>query len=147
MERLAGVDCSSIATLSASWYMPGDHSFPHHDRAVNADGSRELAFVWQLTKNWQADWGGALYWCGTLSSIVPKFNALSLFKVSNTSDHFVTQVTPNAQGKRLAVSGWWNSPADEKKLSPRKGANIKKLDPEGKVTCFSKFTGDLEPSK
>ena len=37
--------------------------------------------------------------------------ALLLFNVGPDTTHFVTQVSPYAQGKRLAINGWWTGPA------------------------------------
>ena len=31
-------------------------------------------------------------------------------KTGPETSHFVTQVSPYAQGKRLAVNGWWTGP-------------------------------------
>jgi Rps23 Pro-64 3,4-dihydroxylase Tpa1-like proline 4-hydroxylase len=39
---------------------------------------------------------------------------LLLFNVDEHSKHFVTQVAPHAQGKRLAVSGWWYGKLESK---------------------------------
>ena len=41
----------------------------------------------------------------------PVFNTLLLFNVGPESNHFVTHVSPYAQGKRLAINGWWTGPA------------------------------------
>ena len=86
-------------------YLPGDHSLPHRDFG----GNRSVAFVWHLTRQWQSEWGGHLYWCPSGTSIAPLFNCLILFNVAASSLHLVTAVSPYARGKRLAVSGWWTS--------------------------------------
>jgi hypothetical protein len=51
---------------------------------------------------------GAFYWCPKASYMAPAFNTLYLFHVGPESTHFVTQVSPYAQGKRLTINGWWS---------------------------------------
>jgi len=129
VQRLSGRECIGPTQLSASWYLPGDHSLPHDD-AVEVtltfpDGAiidpkirianelfgrmvkRQVAFVWHLAKHWQSEWGGAFFWCPKSLYLPPVFNSLVLFNVGPHSCHFVTEVSPYAQGKRLAVNGWW----------------------------------------
>jgi Rps23 Pro-64 3,4-dihydroxylase Tpa1-like proline 4-hydroxylase/thiol-disulfide isomerase/thioredoxin len=112
MSRLSGRQCTGTAEVSASWYLPGDHSLPHNDIAsVDQQASRQVAFVWHLTKDWRPEWGGALYWCSKGRYLPPAFNTLYLFNVGPDSNHFVTHVSPYARGKRLAVNGWWTGPS------------------------------------
>ena len=132
-QRLSGRECAGPTLFSASWYLPGDHSLPHTDaseltfRARGGSGDatidhkinianelftkakfkRQVAFVWHLAKHWQSEWGGALFWCPKSVYLPPVFNTLVLFNVGPDSYHFVTEVSPYAQGKRLAVNGWW----------------------------------------
>ncbi len=68
---------------------------------------RQLAFVWHLAKDWRSEWGGAFYWVPKASYLPPAFNTLYLFNVGPDSTHFVTHVSPYAQGKRLVINGWW----------------------------------------
>ena len=113
VTRLSGRSCVGPTEVSASWYLPGDHSLPHND-VVATDGAqanRQVAFVWHLSKHWQPEWGGALFWCPKACYLPPVFNTLWLFNVSPESTHFVTHVSPYAQGKRLAINGWWTGPA------------------------------------
>ena len=114
IRRLSQRECLGRTALSGSWYQPGDYSLPHNDLVYHSDERREVAFVWNLTKTWQADWGGEFYWCKKGRSIAPTFNMLLLFNVDEHSKHFVTQVAPHAQGKRLAISGWWYGKSDGK---------------------------------
>ena len=112
IRRLSQRDCLGGTDLSASWYQPGDYSLPHTDLVFHKEEVRQVAFVWNLTRAWQADWGGEFFWCKKSRSIAPTFNTLLLFNVDRYSKHFVTQVAPHAQGKRLAISGWWYGKAD-----------------------------------
>ena len=108
LGNLSGRDCSGEWVGSASWYRPGDFSLPHSDRT----GQRTVAFVWHLSKDWRSDWGGYFYWTQDRLRRAyrpPSFNTLLIFSVDMVSDHFVTQVSPHAESKRLAVSGWWQA--------------------------------------
>ena len=110
--RLSGRTCLGPTSMSASWYLPGDHSLPHTDNVTTGDHYiRQLAFVWHLAKEWRSEWGGAFYWCPKACYMPPAFNTLYLFNVSSESSHFVTQVSPYAVGKRLTINGWWTGPA------------------------------------
>ena len=109
--RLSGRSCPGPAEVSAAWYLPGDHSLPHNDIAPSGPNlSRQFAFVWHLAKDWRPEWGGALFWCSKGCYLPPEFNTLWLFNVGPESTHFVTHVSPYAQGKRLAINGWWTGP-------------------------------------
>jgi hypothetical protein len=104
MSRVSRRDCMGPIEFGASLYLPGDHNLPHRDAGV----ARSMAFVWNLTREWQDDWGGGFFWCPSGTTVVPRFNTLVLFNTSLSSLHFVTLVSPFARGKRLAVSGWWS---------------------------------------
>jgi len=111
VAQLSGRSCPGPAEVYASWYLPGDHSLPHNDVAGSGPNfNRQVAFVWHLAKDWRSEWGGALYWCPKASYLPPVFNTLWLFNVTPESTHFVTHVSPYAQGKRLAINGWWTGP-------------------------------------
>jgi len=119
IQQLSQKDCEGETIFSVSLYLPGDHSLPHNDFLGNKDEYRQVAFVWYLTKDWQPDWGGDFFWCPKSRYISPSFNTLLLFNVRNDSLHFVTHVSPHAQSKRLAISGWWTSKVDSGDRSPR----------------------------
>jgi hypothetical protein len=110
IEQLSARSCSGPATVTASWYQPGDHNLPHNDYLAG----RSVAFIWYLTKDWDDSWGGHLFWCRSGTLLKPLFNCLTLFVVSRDeeldSSHFVSVVSSQARGKRLAVSGWWTEP-------------------------------------
>ena len=104
--------------FSASWYQSGDHSLPHTDKTSNAAGeNRQVAFVWHLAKEWRPEWGGALFWCPRSAYVPPQFNSLILFNVGDDSAHFVTTVSPDAQGKRLAINGLVDGPGPDRKTA------------------------------
>lgn len=105
-----GRDCSGEATLSPSVFLPGDYQLPHDD----ANGLRNIAFVWHLSADWNPSWGGALYWVPTATYVPASFNTLILFNTTGgQSTHFVTVVTPRSRGRRLCINGWWNAPSKD----------------------------------
>ncbi len=119
--ELSGRDCKGRIQFSASLYLPGDYSLPHSDAAA----PREVAFIWHLTKSWHPEWGGALFWCPTATYVSPSYNSLILFNVvEQHSYHFVTPVSPYAQGKRLTVNGWWTSDGSAPPERPRDTAEM-----------------------
>jgi hypothetical protein len=119
IRRLSERDCDGETIFSSSLYLPGDHSLPHNDFLDHTDEQRQVAFVWNLTKDWQSIWGGEFFWCRKSRYVSPSFNTLLLFRVQPSSMHFVTPVSPYAQGKRLAISGWWTG-----KVGPEHEGNI-----------------------
>ena len=108
ISELSGRECFGVPTGSPSHYAPGDYSLPHSDWM----GQRTVAYVWHLSKGWQPEWGGGLYWADNAQNqrIYPaSFNTLVLFLVTPSSSHFVTPVSRHAAGQRLAFNGWWQS--------------------------------------
>ncbi len=115
----SGSNCAGPLQFSASCYFPGDYSLPHKD----ALGARSVAFVWHLAKDWDPSWGGAFYWVPTATYVPASYNTFIVFNVSEKSQHFVTQVNARAQGKRLALNGWWLSD-DKHPLTPAEDAPL-----------------------
>jgi Rps23 Pro-64 3,4-dihydroxylase Tpa1-like proline 4-hydroxylase len=121
-----GEDCLGPITFSASRYMAGDYSLPHEDARFD----RTVSFVWHLSRDWDPSWGGALYWVPRAIYLPATFNSLVLFNVSTeSSSHFVTHVNSRCTGKRLAINGWWNHPAD----SPRAKQTVGRKDGPEKI--------------
>jgi hypothetical protein len=105
ISDLVGCDCDGDVVLDPKLYLPGDFFSPHAD--TNDD--RVATFTWQLTRDWLPRWGGHFVWCDPVTNFSPTFNTLILFKATATGYHMVTPVSPQARGKRLAVSAWWTS--------------------------------------
>lgn len=98
-----------FADAQATRYRPGHVLTGHND---DAEGKNRLyAYVLNLTRDWRADWGGALIFPGADGQIaqgfVPRFNALNIFAVP--MDHSVTQVASFAAADRLSITGWLRS--------------------------------------
>ena len=96
----------SHASAQATRYRPGHFLTLHQDKEKNED--RAYAYVINLTRNWQADWGGLLQFENDRGDVtqtfVPHWNSLSLFKVPQS--HIVSLVAPYATEDRLAITGW-----------------------------------------
>lgn len=99
-----GID---LVTAQATRYLPG-HFLTVHDDEVASEG-RVLAYVINLSRDWQADWGGLLQFIGSsgevVQSFLPRYNSLSLFHVPQ--QHSVSLVSPWAAAPRLAITGWF----------------------------------------
>src|SRR4030095_11383658 len=106
--EMSGAECDGTPIFNATQYLPGDYLLPHND----VGGPRTVSFIWSLSKGWQAHWGGHLFWCSPPTSISPTFNTLVIYPVSPNSYHLVSPVSPRAEGKRLAISGWWTARRD-----------------------------------
>jgi 2OG-Fe(II) oxygenase superfamily len=62
----------------------------------------------------------ALFWCPKSLYLPPVFNTLVLFNVGPDTHHFVTEVSPYAQGKRLAIKGWGTGRQDRPQAGPER---------------------------
>lgn len=93
----------------ATRYRPG-HFLKQHNDSHQSDGYL-YAHVLNLTRDWQADWGGVLHFIDAQGAIehtfMPIFNSLTLFRVP--ADHMVSLVAPWAERPRMAITGWYQS--------------------------------------
>lgn len=100
--------CSELAFTDgqATAYGPGDFLTCHDDDVPGRN--RLAAYVFGMTPDWRADWGGLLLFQdtrgGSVTGHVPRFNTLDLFAVPQL--HSVSLVTPAAPRRRYAVTGW-----------------------------------------
>lgn len=99
----------SFADGQITQFGAGDFLNCHSDDVDNKN--RVAAFVINLTKDWRADWGGALHILDNESQIkqsfLPSFNEVNIFKVP--VEHYVGIVAPFAKGSRLSITGWLRS--------------------------------------
>lgn len=95
-------------SAQATRYRSG-HFLTAHDDQVASEG-RQFAYVINLTRRWQADWGGMLHFLAhdgeIAASYLPRHNSLSLFRVPQM--HVVSLVTPWAMEDRYAITGWFS---------------------------------------
>lgn len=105
VSQVTGVEGINFAMSFAARYDANDHTGVHNDGIEE----RVCAFVYGLTKDWRADWGGLLLFHDKKDEIsaglVPAFNTLNLFKVPR--NHSVSAVSPFATAPRLSVTGWY----------------------------------------
>lgn len=104
MRRITGKPHVARVWAEATCYEKccflGGHRDDHHADNV-------VAFVFNLSREWQLDWGGLLMLCSATTPptiLPPMFNSLSMFTVPR--DHLVSAVSPAATGQRLSVTGW-----------------------------------------
>ncbi len=109
IRRILGEDDITAADAQATRFGPGQFLGLHNDLDPRHD--RRVAYVFQLTLNWHADWGGELVFPATEEGrgelFLPAFNSLHLFRVPQ--DHYVNVVAPFAGGYRYAISGWFTA--------------------------------------
>lgn len=95
--------------IQATRYRVG-HFLTEHDDGV-AGKNRQMAFVLSLSPRWKASWGGRLEFLdasgGVQDTLIPTFNALSLFRVPQP--HQVTKVNIAAKTPRLSLTGWFRT--------------------------------------
>lgn len=110
IRQLTGDPSIARVRMQATRYLPG-HFLRRHDDTGYGDQDRRFAFVVNLGRRWQADWGGLLNFVDgddrVVDAYVPRFNSLSLFKVPQM--HYVSQVAPWAEAPRYGLTGWFMS--------------------------------------
>jgi Rps23 Pro-64 3,4-dihydroxylase Tpa1-like proline 4-hydroxylase len=83
------------------------HFLKEHDDYQDGE-LRLCAYVLNMSKDWQPDWGGLLHFLdydrNIVDTFVPKHNSLSLFAVP--AKHFVSMVAPYAKNGRYSITGW-----------------------------------------
>ena len=106
LRTVTGAADISFADARATSYGPGHFLTAHDDDAAGQD--RRVAYVFNLTKQWNVDWGGLLTFHGAggtrVESLVPAFNAMNLFAVPQV--HSVGFVAPFAPCRRYSITGW-----------------------------------------
>lgn len=87
-------------------YRPGQFLMPHEDQEIQE--GRRFAYVINLNRTWEPDWGGQLQFLDEAGAVVqtmlPRWNTLSLFRVPQR--HQVSMVAPWAGQNRYAITGW-----------------------------------------
>lgn len=100
-------EMTDFCDMQATRFSPGHFLTIHSDNAVGKN--RRLAYVLSLTGGWSPTWGGQLQFLDDhnhiTASFMPRFNALSVFKVP--TPHHVTQVTNFAPKGRVSLTGWY----------------------------------------
>lgn len=106
MRRVTGIRNIIKADAQATRYVAGHFLKKHNDQMGSQ--YRMAAYVLNLTKEWQADWGGLLQFMDDSGMVTdtffPVFNSLTLFQVPMW--HHVSYVSPFAVRARYAITGW-----------------------------------------
>ncbi len=107
-RHLAGDPDIRMVSAIAVRYRNGHFLRVHNDRAPDED--RACAYVINLSRDWQPDWGGLLQFLDpgeqrVIDTFTPAWNSLSLFRVPQP--HVVSLVTPWAREPRLSITGWF----------------------------------------
>lgn len=105
---LTGDAAIRMVSAIAVRYRAGHFLLPHNDRVGNED--RAFAYVFNLSHDWRADWGGLLQFIDpeqrlVVETMTPRWNSLSLFRVPQM--HLVTPVAPWAGSPRYSITGWF----------------------------------------
>lgn len=107
IRAVTGIPEILKADGQATFYSRGQFLKLHVDEDIG-EGWR-AAYVLNLTKSWQPDWGGLLQFFDTRGNVeaafVPAFNVLNMFAVPR--EHSVSCVTPFAAGPRYSITGWF----------------------------------------
>lgn len=111
-RRVTGMGDIMKADAQATRYLPGHFLRRHNDFGQQGPtDSRRAAYVFNLSRDWQADWGGQLQFLdddgNVTESWLPRYNRLSLFAVPTF--HCVSCVAPYATSPRLAITGWFRT--------------------------------------
>lgn len=106
IAAITGIADLGFADGQATAYGPGDFLTRHDDDV--AGKRRRAAYVFGLSPDWRAEWGGLLMFHrddGNIAeAFTPAMGALRLFAVP--VPHSVSYVTPFAPEPRLSVTGW-----------------------------------------
>ena len=106
-QHLTGDTRIRQVNAQATRYRPGHFLRLHFDE--DETEGRLYAYVLNLSRGWQADWGGLLQFIdpdGRIAdTFLPRWNTLSLFAVPR--GHAVSLVAPWAGADRLAITGWF----------------------------------------
>jgi SM-20-related protein len=106
-RELTGDPDIRMVSAIAARYRHGHFLRWHDDKAHDED--RAFAYVINLSRDWEADWGGLLQFVderqNVLETFTPRWNSLSLFRVPQR--HQVSQLAPWAKDHRYSITGWF----------------------------------------
>jgi SM-20-related protein len=106
MRTITGFARIRRADAQATRYVAGHFLRRHND--MHEEDGRLCAYVINLTRDWQGDWGGLLQFFDqdgeVVRTLMPRYNTIALFRVP--ADHCVSPVAAFATGARYAITGW-----------------------------------------
>ncbi|XP_034950365.1 prolyl 3-hydroxylase OGFOD1 [Chelonus insularis] len=145
MENNTNIELSSTISMTGSCYCDTDYLLCHDDNM----GDRRIAFILYLMPTWSAKDGGTLDLFDTddkglpknvVRSIVPEYNSLVFFEVSDHSYHQVAEVT-SPELSRWSINGWFHGPQRECR-PPHPQIECQLLDPIDKEEDLSYWIMD-----
>jgi Rps23 Pro-64 3,4-dihydroxylase Tpa1-like proline 4-hydroxylase len=108
LSEVTGRSLSQLCSAFWSWFRAESFLSQHVDT-----GNGAVGFIYQLTRDWRPEYGGALHFAHETSAgagvwIANRFNSLVLFDVDSSakSPHFVSTVAAGTRARRLALTGW-----------------------------------------
>lgn len=112
MRKLTGHADITRADSQATRYSQNQYLTRHNDD-VPAE-VRRAAYVLNITKNWDPNWGGYLQFFNKGKNLddgfIPEFNTLNVFSVPQ--DHSVGCISQFAQRYRYTMVGWLRGPEE-----------------------------------
>ncbi len=114
LSEITGLEITQLNTMFLSKYKSGHFLSPHSDK-----GNGKIAFVMNLTKGWQPQYGGNLHFLSEdrtkiVETWTPAFNNMVVFFVPPDKEeffglpHFVGHVAPGLKISRYAITGWYS---------------------------------------
>ncbi|XP_012252012.2 prolyl 3-hydroxylase OGFOD1 [Athalia rosae] len=124
MEQNTQIILNGKMSMSSASYSDTDYLLCHDDNM----GDRRIAFILYLSKDWAPEDGGALDIFDSdtdgqpkniVMSLVPEYNSLVFFEVTDNSYHQVAEIT-SPDKLRISINGWFHGPLKEsnKQLRP-----------------------------
>lgn len=107
INNITQLNVNTVISVFGSMYTENSFLSTHTDT-----GRGKIAFVLNLTKDWNENDGGCFEllehdWCHVKKRVCPQFNSLTIFNVEeNGVPHRVTRINPDVKDKRIAFSGW-----------------------------------------
>ncbi|KAL7286175.1 hypothetical protein TKK_0019544 [Trichogramma kaykai] len=133
IEKNTAIHLNKKITMTGSCYSDTDYLICHDDRLTD----RRVAFILYLSKDWSAEFGGTLDLFDTdeqglpkniVHSIVPEYNSLVFFEVTNNSYHQVSEILkPKA---RCSINGWFHGSVADRAEFKRPEEIVPFIDPE-----------------
>ncbi|XP_015521815.2 prolyl 3-hydroxylase OGFOD1 [Neodiprion lecontei] len=134
MRNNTKIDLSGKISISSARYSDTDYLLCHDDNM----GDRRIAFILYLSENWTAQDGGSLDIFDTdengqpnciVRSLIPEYNSLIFFEVSDKSYHQVSEVV-STDKVRISINGWFHGPLLESEIQHRPEITYKYFKPD-----------------
>lgn len=134
MEENTGIQLNSTMSMSSSCYFDTDYLLCHDDNLSD----RKIAFILYLSPNWLTEDGGTLDLFDTdpssglprnvVKSLVPEYNSLVFFEVTDNSYHQVAEITSSTKS-RWSINGWFHGPVRPNNRPPRPSLDLPTFEP------------------